>query len=103
MFLDAEYYKTKTAASASAESSALITEQEAKNIIKLAEARKTEIELQGLAYSSVPAGHAQAIQQALIDVQRRKAMPPNTVWFENTTDNGVTEGFKFAKGMSVAK
>jgi hypothetical protein len=89
-------------AQAKAAASALSTEQEAKNIISLADARKKEVELQGTAYSSVASGHAQQMQLLQIEVEKRRAMPSNTVWFESEIPSSVSDGFGVAKGVAMA-
>lgn len=99
---DANYYQRMKEAAAEAESSALTTLQEAKNIISLAEAKKRQIEMEGEAYASVVAGHAQIMQQLALEVEKRKAMPSNTVWFESKADQSVMDGFNVAKGVALA-
>jgi len=121
---DSEFYRTMKKAEAAAQTSELETlqnakntvataqadakkrqleaETQAKNIIAIAEARAQEIRLQTEAYASVPEGHAQIIQLALLEVEKRKALPKETVWFEGqTSSNGVSDGYLIAKGASL--
>jgi regulator of protease activity HflC (stomatin/prohibitin superfamily) len=100
---DAAYYLAMKEAASKAEASALIAQQEAKNIVCIAEARKQEIEMQGSAWAAVPTGHAQIMQQLLLDVEKRRVLPSSTVWFEgNASGQGVRDGFEVAKGVSLA-
>lgn len=103
---DSKYYATMKDATASAESSALIAQQDAKNIVILAEARMSEIRMQGKAYGEIPIGHAQNIQLSLLEVEKRKAMPLGSIWFEGASNGpssaSLQEGFGFSKGMAIA-
>ena len=101
-----ENLNTISKAQAASEMSQLQTFQEVKNIISLAEARKKEIELQGEAYGSVASSHAQRIQMILLEIQKRQAMPPKTIWFESGTSSGISssveQGFAVAQGVALA-
>ena len=103
---DAQYYAKMKAAEADAEASALMTQQEAKNILTIAESRGAEIRIQGDAYAKVESKHARVMQQALVDVEKRKAMPPGTIWFEGGTASAnrdaLQEGFSAATGVALA-
>ncbi|RKO88043.1 hypothetical protein BDK51DRAFT_35245, partial [Blyttiomyces helicus] len=127
---DAQFYQTMKAANAAAESSqlsttqearniiqlaqarqaeiAIVTEQEAKNILALAQARRQEIELIGAANASVPAGHAQKMQLARFEVEKRQALPAKTIYFGgDRADTGAIEGgvqgaFAAATGWGLA-
>ncbi|KAI8894764.1 band 7 family-domain-containing protein [Globomyces pollinis-pini] len=102
---DAKYYEMMKQAAAKAETAALVTQQEAKNIVSLAEANRRQIELQAEAYASVPAGHAQNIQRELLEVEKRYAMPDKSVWFESQGEipGSVIDGYNVAKGVMFAK
>ncbi|SPQ94364.1 unnamed protein product (mitochondrion) [Plasmodiophora brassicae] len=86
---DAEYYCIINEAKGKAEGSRMQTEQEVKNTVSLAEARKQEAEMIGVANSKVPAGHAQAVQLAGIEVQKRKALPSTTTYFSGDIAESV--------------
>ncbi|KAI8901215.1 hypothetical protein BC833DRAFT_535857 [Globomyces pollinis-pini] len=101
---DAKYYEMMREAAAKAETSALITQQEAKNIVALAEASKKKITLQGMAYAAVPEGHAQRVQETMIEIDKRKAMPKGTFWFESkagvsSSSKTQTKGAGFVGGV----
>ncbi len=100
---DSKYYQLMKEAAAQVESSALISQQEAKNIVMLAEARMTEIRLQGETYSNIQSDHAQTIQLSLIEVEKRKALPAQTVWFQGGSSAEVAGGFQVAKGVALAQ
>ena len=100
---EAKKEQTKNEAMAKAESSAIVVEQDVKNLVIAAEAKKREIELLGVAYSQIPSGHAQNMQLTLLEIEKRKAMPSNTIWFEGEGDKDVKQGFSVAKGVSLAK
>jgi hypothetical protein len=99
---DSKYYQAMKEASAQAESSALLTQQEAKNIILLAEARMQEIKLQGETYANIQSPHAQNVQLSLIELEKRKALPPQTVWFQGCSSSELTGGFQAARGVALA-
>jgi len=99
---DAKYYSALKVAESEAQASALKATQEAKNIITLAEARMEEIRLQGESYARVPPGHAQQMQLALLELEKRKHLPSGTIWFENSPST-IREGFEVAKGVALAK
>ncbi|KAJ3345538.1 hypothetical protein HDU83_003956 [Entophlyctis luteolus] len=74
---DAEFKQ----AQAAAEASQTQTEQDVKNIIALADAKRCEIEVIGKAYATIPDGHAQRMQLAVFEVEKRKALPEKTIYF----------------------
>lgn len=100
---DSKYYQTMKEASAEVESSALLSQQESKNIVMLAEARMLEIKLQGETYANIQSEHAQNIQLSLIEVEKRKALPAGTVWFQGGSSSDVSSGFQVAKGVALAQ
>lgn len=99
---DSKYYQTMKEASAKVEASALLSQQEAKNIVMLAEARMAEIKLQGETYSNIQSAHAQNVQMSLIEVEKRKALPSQTVWFQGGSSLEVAGGFQAARGVALA-
>ncbi|KAJ3251438.1 hypothetical protein HDU77_005865 [Chytriomyces hyalinus] len=111
---DALYYKVLKAAEAEAEASELKTVQEVKNIVNLAGAKRTEIEVIGGAYAQVPIGHAQAMQLSVFDVEKRKALPEKTIYFAGDssevnadisrhTKDVVSAGLKAAVGWKLGQ
>ncbi|KAJ3310564.1 hypothetical protein HDV04_004892 [Boothiomyces sp. JEL0838] len=99
---DAKYYQQIKEAEAKANTAALVAQQEAKNIITIAEAQKKQIALQTEALAQVPPGHAQNIQILEKEIEKRRAMPPGTVWFEGSTDPNFVSGYTTAKGVALA-
>ncbi|KAJ3027846.1 UNVERIFIED_CONTAM: hypothetical protein HDU68_002991 [Siphonaria sp. JEL0065] len=104
---DAKYYEGVKAASAEAESSELKTQQDVKNIVALAEAKKKEVALVGDAYSKVPEGHAQKMQLSVFEVEKRKALPEKTIYFagesSETHQDLIRAGLDTATGFSLAQ
>ncbi|KAJ3126065.1 hypothetical protein HK100_010461 [Physocladia obscura] len=103
---DAKAYQVVKNAQAAAEASQLETDQSVKNIIALADAKRREIEVIGSAYGKVPEGHAQRMQLSSFEVEKRKALPENTVYFagdrSETNQNLVASGFEQATGWALA-
>ncbi|KAJ3135556.1 cytochrome c oxidase subunit 1 [Physocladia obscura] len=103
---DAKAYQVVKNAQAAAEASQLETDQSVKNIIALADAKRREIEVIGSAYGKVPDGHAQRMQLSSFEVEKRKALPENTVYFagdrSETNQTLVTSGFEQATGWALA-
>ncbi|KAJ3217684.1 hypothetical protein HK099_005382 [Clydaea vesicula] len=106
---DAEYYACLKKAAGAAEASALQTDQEAKNICKLADAEKARIQLLASAYESVTNEHAKRMQLGMMQVEMRKVLPKSTVFFEGATSNGLSaescimNGFNTAQGFKIAE
>ncbi|KAJ3286717.1 hypothetical protein HDU79_006281 [Rhizoclosmatium sp. JEL0117] len=103
---DAKYYEVVKAATAEAESSELKTQQDVKNIVLLAEAKKKEIQIVGDAYAGVPEGHATRMQLSVFEVEKRKALPQGTIYFagerSETNQELVAAGMQTALGFSLA-
>ncbi|KAI8614758.1 hypothetical protein BC830DRAFT_1257003 [Chytriomyces sp. MP71] len=101
---DARYYSVLKGAQADAESSDLKTQQETKNIVALADAKKQEIEVVGTAYAQVPAGHAQTMQLSVFEVEKRKALPEKTIYFggDAVDSSGGRSKELVAAGLEVA-
>ncbi|KAI9346580.1 hypothetical protein BDR26DRAFT_817878 [Obelidium mucronatum] len=104
---DFYYYEVVKAAEAQAESSELRTQQDVKNTVAIAEAKKKEIELVGTAYSHVPEGHAQKMQLSVFEVEKRKALPERTIYFAGETSEThqdlIRAGLDTATGFSLAQ
>ncbi|KAI9348961.1 hypothetical protein DFJ73DRAFT_934580 [Zopfochytrium polystomum] len=103
---DAQYYEVLKQAEAEAESSALRTTQEAKNILALAEAKANEVQLLSKAYGEVPEGHAQRMQLSQFEVEKRKVLPKSTIYFEGgsgASQAGVVNGFETGAGWALAQ
>ncbi|KAI9325012.1 hypothetical protein DFJ73DRAFT_767876 [Zopfochytrium polystomum] len=103
---DAQYYEVLKQAEAEAESSALRTTQEAKNILALAEAKANEVQMLSKAYGEVPEGHAQRMQLSQFEVEKRKVLPKSTIYFEGgsgASQAGVVNGFETGAGWALAQ
>ncbi|KAI8609629.1 hypothetical protein BC830DRAFT_1070712, partial [Chytriomyces sp. MP71] len=102
---DAKYYEVVKAAEALAESSELKTQQDVKNIVALAEAKRQEVEVVGKAYATVPEGHAQIMQLSVFEVEKRKALPEKTIYFagDRTEGNLVAAGLETAAGWALGQ
>lgn len=102
---DAEYYEAMKKAEASAKASELEAVQNAKNIITIAEAKKLEIEMLAKAYGAVDNDHVKRLQLEEVEVMKRKALPPQTIYFSGNdyrTEKAVAEGYSFSMGRSLA-
>ncbi|KAJ3066010.1 hypothetical protein HDU98_010665 [Podochytrium sp. JEL0797] len=104
---DSKYYEVVKAANAAAESSELKTQQDVKNIVALAEAKRREVEVVGKAYSQVPEGHATRMQLSQFEVEKRKALPEKTIYFagerSETHQDLLAAGFQTATGWGLAQ
>ncbi|KAJ3344459.1 hypothetical protein HDU83_005214 [Entophlyctis luteolus] len=101
---DAKAYEIVKQAQAAAEASQTQTEQDVKNIIALADAKRREIEVIGKAYAAIPDGHAQRMQLAVFEVEKRKALPEKTIYFAGNelSQTNVVAGFEQAAGWALA-
>ncbi|KAJ3035233.1 hypothetical protein HDV00_004141 [Rhizophlyctis rosea] len=104
---DASYYEAMKQAEAAAKASELEAAQRAKNIVMIAEARKREIEMLSGAYEGIESEHVKRIQLEEIEVQKRKALPPQTIYFAGGEGVGngshaVAEGYGFGVGKNLA-
>ncbi|KAI9364373.1 hypothetical protein DFJ73DRAFT_809060 [Zopfochytrium polystomum] len=104
---DAAYYEVLKQAEAEAESSALRTAQEAKNILALAEAKAREVQVLAKAYGDVPDGHAQRMQLSQFEVEKRRVLPKSTIYFEGEarglSQSGVVSGFETGAGWALGQ
>jgi hypothetical protein len=72
----------------------------------MAGAEKTRIEMIGAAYDGVTGRHAQMMQQSLVAVEMRKALPKTSILFEGGSGGAcadVKSGFNSAQGFMLAK
>lgn len=100
---DGVYYEAMKTATAAAEASQLEASQRAKNIVMIAEAKKREIAMLSEVYENVSNDHVKRIQLEEIEVQKRKALPPQTVYFSGgESAHAVAEGYAFGTGRSLA-
>ncbi|KAI8585339.1 hypothetical protein BDZ88DRAFT_401219 [Geranomyces variabilis] len=109
---DAVYYAALQDAKAAAESSELEATQKAKNIVVLAQARQREIEVLANAYEGITNEHVKTLQLQEVEVQKRKALPAQTIYFAGAADGmgnnsgggsgAVAEGYGFGLGRRLA-
>ena len=104
---DAKCYEALQEAKAAAEASQVRTEQDAKNLVALADANQYEIGVLARAYGAVQDDHARAIQMANLAVARIKAMPEKTVYIsggagETGVMNGLATGYALSAGAKYA-
>ncbi|KAI8825630.1 uncharacterized protein EV422DRAFT_563460 [Fimicolochytrium jonesii] len=103
---DAQIYDQLKKAKAAAESSQVQAEQEAKNIVTIAEAKVIEIGALSRAYGDVAQDHAKRIQLETLEVEKRKALPAKTVYFagsDSSIASTVAQGFGFQSGANLDK
>lgn len=104
---DSQYYEAMKKAEAAAQASELESVQQAKNIIMLADARRREIELLSNAYVLIENDHVKRIQLEELEVQKRKALPAQTIYFAGgegmmNGSHAVADGFGFGVGRNLA-
>lgn len=101
---DALYYDAMQKAKAAAESSLLAATQDAKNMVMLAEAKQCEIGVIAEAYAGITNDHVKSLQLMEVEVQKRKALPANTIYFAGNDGMAgpVAEGYGFGIGRSMA-
>ena len=104
---DAAYYESMKIAEAKARASEMEATQSAKNIITIAQAKQREIEMLSAAYAGVSNEHVKRLQLEEVEVLKRKALPPQTIFFSagddsNKLANSVAEGYSFSVGRSMA-
>jgi regulator of protease activity HflC (stomatin/prohibitin superfamily) len=102
---DAAYYETLKAAEASAASSELHAKQEAKNVITLAEAKKTEIATLSRAYAEVTSDHAKNLQLQELEIQKMRSFPEKTIYFAGGSGalaDSVKGGYGLGLGRAMA-
>jgi len=106
---DSLYYEEMKKAEAAAQASELEAVQRAKNMVMLADAKKREIDLMTAAFDSVTNDHVKRIQLEEIEVQKRKSLPAQTIYFAGgevggaaNGANAVAEGYAFSIGRALA-
>ncbi|TPX59858.1 hypothetical protein SpCBS45565_g07637 [Spizellomyces sp. 'palustris'] len=104
---DSQFYESMKKAEAAAKASEFEAVQQAKNIVMLADAKKREIEMLSNAYDNIQNEHAKRIQLEEIEVQKRKALPAQTIYFAGgegmmNGSQAVAEGYGFGVGRSLA-
>ena len=110
---DATYYQTIKQAEARAETLVRVAQAEADSnkiavaqevlaIQALAHANSKRVEFEGQGYASVTSDHARRVQLEQIEAKKFENLPSKATLFVNPgTSNGVTDGYKFASGMSL--
>ncbi|KAF2231600.1 hypothetical protein EV356DRAFT_416396, partial [Viridothelium virens] len=100
---DAEAEKLRRIAQAQADSNKIETEQKVRATEQLAEAEQKRIMLEGQGYASVTSPHGQRMQLEKVEKEKFGSLPEKATVFvgQGQGDAGVTDGYKFAKGMSM--
>lgn len=97
---DALYYETMRQAHAGAEAAELEAQQQAKNVVILAQAKETEIGMLSRAYASVKSDHTKRLQLGELEVKKRQALPAKTIYFSNDGGGGCSERHHVESGLS---
>jgi len=97
---DGKYYEALQLSKAAAEASKMKADQEAQNIVVVAEAKKKEILLYAEAYAAVDADHAKRMQLEQVEVEKRRVLPAKTVYFAGGADQSAAAVGNVATGMA---